>query len=130
MAKIKEETIIDILKIFVNNRVKHDREVSEIVVPTSDYDKAYKYIEKYNLMKREEVEGKIKLEKLGHDMKIVPYNERAFLVIGDTRTHKDRLMKLGGRFNNSFTNPETDEKVSGWIFSVKRLEDVKKQLNL
>lgn len=57
------------------------------------------------------------------DLQIVDYSEKAFAVVGDTKTIKDDLKKLGGRFNPKLTCG------AGWIFSKKSLDEVQKYLN-
>ena len=51
---------------------------------------------------------------------IVDYSEKAFAVIGDTKSVKDDLKKLGGRFNGKLSCG------AGWIFSNKMREAVEK----
>lgn len=53
---------------------------------------------------------------------IVDYSEKAFAVTGDTRSIKDELKQLGGRFNAKL------KCGAGWIFSKKVMEDVRKLL--
>ena len=52
-------------------------------------------------------------------IQIVDYSEKAIAVIGETKQHKDKLKELGGSFNPRLSCG------AGWIFSKKRLEDVK-----
>ena len=47
------------------------------------------------------------------------YSEKAIAVIGETKQHKDKLKELGGSFNPRLSCG------AGWIFSKKRLDDVK-----
>ena len=42
------------------------------------------------------------------------YNERAFVVRGNTRKYKEELKKLGGRWNPNLKNGP------GWIFSIRQ----------
>ena len=49
-------------------------------------------------------------------IKIFDYSDKAIAVIGDTRSIKDTLKSLGGRFNARLSCG------AGWIFS-KRMED-------
>lgn len=51
---------------------------------------------------------------------IVDYSDKAFAVIGDTKSVKDDLKKLGGRFNGKLSCG------AGWIFSNKMREAVEK----
>ena len=52
-------------------------------------------------------------------IQVVDYSEKAIAVIGETKQHKDKLKELGGSFNPRLSCG------AGWIFSKKRLEDVK-----
>ena len=52
---------------------------------------------------------------------VTDYSEKAFVVSGElTRTHKDSLRSLGGKFNKHLKG----EVTIGWIFSKKRQEEV------
>ena len=51
---------------------------------------------------------------------IVDYSDKAFAVIGDTKSVKDDLKRLGGRFNGKLSCG------AGWIFSNKMREAVEK----
>jgi hypothetical protein len=55
-------------------------------------------------------------------IQFIDYSEKAFAVIGDTKTIKDTLHNLGGSFNARLSCGP------GWIFSKKRMEDVKAAL--
>lgn len=61
------------------------------------------------------------------DLFIHDYSERSIAVFGsDTKTHKDTLKELGGKFNPALTDPKNPEsKAAGWIFSKSKLEQVK-----
>jgi hypothetical protein len=48
-------------------------------------------------------------------LEIVDYTEKSVAVFGDTKSFKEELLKLGGKFNGSLTR--NGEKVAGWIFS-------------
>lgn len=56
-------------------------------------------------------------------IQFVDYSEKAFVVIGDTKPIKEKLKELGGSFNFRLTCG------AGWIFSKKKLEEVKKALS-
>lgn len=58
------------------------------------------------------------------NLRIIDYSERSFAVIGDTKPIKDTLRMLGGSFNSRLTCG------IGWIFSKRRLDAVKNELNL
>lgn len=51
---------------------------------------------------------------------IVDYSDKAFAVVGDTKSVKDELKKMGGRFNSKLSCG------AGWIFPNKSREDVKR----
>jgi hypothetical protein len=61
---------------------------------------------------------------------ILPYSERSFIVIGETKNIKDQLKNAGGRFNRFLTHPQNGNKVAGWVFPTKQLESVIALLNL
>lgn len=55
------------------------------------------------------------------NIEIHDYTEKSFIVIGDTKSIKDDLKMIGGRFNPNLTLE--GERVAGWVFSKnKRLE--------
>lgn len=56
------------------------------------------------------------------------YTERSDAVIGAvdreaTRPFKAQLARLGGKFNGSLRDDRTNERVPGWIFSIKSSQD-------
>lgn len=51
---------------------------------------------------------------------IIDYSEKAFAVVGDTKSVKEELKKMGGRFNPKLSCG------CGWIFSNKVREDVER----
>lgn len=61
---------------------------------------------------------------------IYPYTEKSFVVVGDTKPLKDELVKLFNcRFNAYLQSKENaEQKVKGWVFSLKCYEDLKKFL--
>lgn len=56
-------------------------------------------------------------------LEIVDYSEKAIAVFGDTKTIKDELKKLGGKFNPALKH--NGEKRAGWIFSKKQADKVR-----
>lgn len=56
-------------------------------------------------------------------LEIVDYSEKAVAVFGDTKSIKEQLKELGGRFNPSL-NYNGDRR-AGWIFSKKQADKVK-----
>ena len=57
------------------------------------------------------------------DVEFVDYSEKAFVVIGDTKPIKDKLKKLGGKFNFRLSCG------AGWVFPKTKYESVKEALN-
>ena len=53
---------------------------------------------------------------------IIDYSDKAFAVIGETKPIKDKLYAAGGKFNYNL------KCGAGWIFSKKRLTEVKELL--
>lgn len=54
---------------------------------------------------------------------IEDYTAKSFVVRGDTKPHKDKIMQLGGKWVNNLTDKKKDEKFGAWIFwSAKRDE--------
>jgi hypothetical protein len=61
------------------------------------------------------------------NIELVKYSDYSYALFGtDTIKIKDKLDLLGCRYNKFLTDPKTGEKRPGWIFSNKRLDDVKK----
>lgn len=63
-------------------------------------------------------------------IRIVAYSEKSFAIFGDTKPIKDELKALGGKFNPNLTDPDNGERVAGWIFSVKKYDQVMTTLNI
>lgn len=57
-------------------------------------------------------------------IRIVKYTDKSFAVIGDTRHLKEEMKKNWGSFCSGLK--VDGESVKGWVFSNKRLEDIKK----
>lgn len=57
-------------------------------------------------------------------VKIVDYSEKSFAIIGDTKSIKETIKELGGRFNRNLTCGP------GWIFQKSKLDAVKQRLSL
>ncbi|MDR0575251.1 MAG: hypothetical protein LBG96_14745 [Tannerella sp.] len=58
----------------------------------------------------------------------VDYSEKALAVFGDTRSVKDQLKALGGRFNPKLSHE--GEKKAGWIFSKTKENDLRDLLTV
>lgn len=67
--------------------------------------------------------GDTEISPVSNAIEIVDYSEKAIAVFGDTKTVKDQLKSLGGRFNPSLNY--NGEKRAGWIFSKKQADKVK-----
>ena len=52
------------------------------------------------------------------------YTEKSFVVLGDTRPHKENIKKLGGKWNSRLR----DNKM-GWIFPMSKRDSVEKYIN-
>ncbi len=87
----------------------------------------YKVIEpkaKKSSVKPEKVEAAKEVEAVTVEgLEIVDYSEKAIAVFGGTKTIKEQLKELGGRFNPSLNY--NGEKRAGWIFSKKKADEVR-----
>lgn len=87
----------------------------------------YKVIEpkaKKRSVKPEKVEKAKEVEAVTVEgLEIVDYSEKAIAVFGETKSIKDELKKLGGKFNSSLKY--NGEKRAGWIFSKKQAGKVR-----
>ena len=52
------------------------------------------------------------------------YTGKSFVVLGDTRPHKENIKKLGGKWNSRLK----DNKM-GWIFPMSKRDSVEKYIN-
>jgi hypothetical protein len=59
---------------------------------------------------------------------IVDYSEKAVAIFGDTKTIKEQLSALGGRFNLRLTL--NGKKCAGWIFQKSKEQDLRQLVNL
>ena len=67
--------------------------------------------------------GDTEISPVSNAIEIVDYSEKAIAVFGDTKTVKDQLKSLGGRFNPSLKH--NGAKRAGWIFSKKQTDKVR-----
>jgi hypothetical protein len=89
-----------------------------------------KFIEQYaftagdesNICVKLPADAKITSEAITGDFIIVDYSEKALAVFGDTRSIKDRLKALGGRFNPKLTHEGA--KKAGWVFSKSKEQEL------
>ena len=98
------------------------------------YDKPFQLIEKKGSPKQGEPSKEANEVKASEPvvtvegLEIVDYSEKAIAVFGDTKTIKDELKKLGGKFNPALKY--NGEKRAGWIFSKKQADKVRALLAL
>jgi hypothetical protein len=64
-----------------------------------------------------------KMEVKAGEVQIIDYSDKAIAVIGDTKSIKDKLKELGGRFNFRLSCGP------GWIFKKSDLQKIQKALN-
>lgn len=57
------------------------------------------------------------------EIHIENYTEKSFVVLGDTKPHKDNIKKLGGKWNSRLR----DNKM-GWIFPMSKKESVEEYI--
>ena len=62
--------------------------------------------------------------QLKADIFLIEYTDKALAVFGDTKSIKDQLKQIGGRFNAYLTY--NGEKRAGWIFPKTKSEELKK----
>jgi hypothetical protein len=88
-------------------------------------------IERYALIAGDEANICVKVretkaETETADFIIVDYSEKAIAVFGDTKSIKDKLKALGGRFNPKLTHE--GEKIAGWIFPKSKEQSLRNLL--
>jgi hypothetical protein len=54
------------------------------------------------------------------------YTEKSFVVRGDTKSHKESLKLLHGKWNASLTDKSTGERFGGWIYPMGKKDSVDK----
>ena len=93
------------------------------------YDKPFQIIEKKESKKQSEPMDEPNESKAAEPvavpegLEIVDYSEKAIAVFGDTKSIKDELKALGGKFNHALKN--NGEKRAGWIFPKKQADKVR-----
>lgn len=65
--------------------------------------------------------------KSNNGLRLVKYSEKAYALFGETKPLKDKLKDIGGKFNPYLK--ENGEKSPGWIFSAKKLDQLKELVN-
>jgi len=58
------------------------------------------------------------------DIYIENYSEKSFVVLGETKPHKENIKKLGGKWNSRLRNNKM-----GWIFPMSKRDSVEKYIN-
>lgn len=93
-------------------------------IKVSDEYKVIKPKVKKSSIKPEKAEEAKEVESVAAEgLEVVDYSEKAIAIFGDTKTVKDQLKSLGGRFNPSLKH--NGVKRAGWIFSKKQTDKVK-----
>lgn len=93
------------------------------------FDKPFQIIEKKESKKQSEPMDEPNESKAAEPvavpegLEIVDYSEKAIAVFGETKTIKEELKKLGGKFNPALKY--NGEKRAGWIFSKKQADKVR-----
>lgn len=93
------------------------------------YDKPFQIIENKGSKKQVEPSSDANEVKpsepvvISEGLEIVDYSEKAIAVFGETKSIKDELKKLGGKFNPALKY--NGEKRAGWIFSKKQADKVR-----
>lgn len=93
------------------------------------YDKPFQIIEKKESKKQSEPMDEPNESKAAEPvavpegLEIVDYSEKAIAVFGDTKSIKEELKALGGKFNHALKN--NGEKRAGWIFPKKQADKVR-----
>ena len=68
----------------------------------------------------------IPTESVTGDFTIVDYSEKSIAVFGDTKSIKEQLAALGGRFNKYLT--QNDQKCAGWVFPKSKKAELQQLL--
>ncbi len=77
---------------------------------------------------KEEVKQVQKNEDSPNDLIIAKYSEKAGVIYGNTKPHKDELKSFGCRFNPRL---KIEEKiVIGWVFQISKFDEIKKHFKL
>ena len=84
--------------------------------------------EESNICVKAQVIANTSPETVTGNFLIVDYSEKALAVFGDTRSIKDELKALGGRFNPKLTHEDT--KKAGWIFLKSKEQELRNLLTI
>lgn len=92
-----------------------------------DYDRPYQITEKKernnNQANNPKQSEEVKPVESVSGFEIVDYSEKAIAVFGDTKSIKEELKAIGGKFNPALKN--NGEKRAGWIFPKKQADKVR-----
>lgn len=55
---------------------------------------------------------------------LIQYSEKSIAVLGNTKPFRKELYYLGGKYNRNLTDPETKEKIPGWIFPNSKTDEI------
>lgn len=95
-----------------------------------DYDRPYQITEKKernnNQTNNPNQSKEVKPVESVSGFEIVEYSEKSIAVFGDTKSIKEELKAIGGKFNPALKN--NGEKRAGWIFPKKQADKVRELL--
>lgn len=95
-----------------------------------DYDRPYQITEKKernnNQANNPNQSKEVKPVESVSGFEIVEYSEKSIAVFGDTKSIKEELKAIGGKFNPALKN--NGEKRAGWIFPKKQADKVRELL--
>lgn len=60
---------------------------------------------------------------------LVVYSEKCLALFGDTKSVKDQLKAIGGRYNPNLRPFGNDTKAPGWVFSKNKRAEIEKIIN-
>lgn len=132
------DNLMNVIRLFVDNRINANSQRSEIVVPTSEYEKAALLVKKYDNLKLQQLNEKDLQERLvkkerkskkERPIRIAKYSDKTFVLTGDTTEIRKILMSLDGNYNPYIRNPETGKMEPGWIFPSDKINEVKEKIN-
>lgn len=86
------------------------------------------YLESNTNITKQETEPSLQFESEHLAFDLVEYSEKAIALFGDTKTIKDLLKSMGGKFNPQLTH--NGEKRAGWIFQPSKRAELETIINL
>ena len=60
------------------------------------------------------------------NIQIEDYSDKSFVVRGDTRDFRNKLVEMGGKWNSRLTDKKTSEKFGAWLFWTEKRPKVQK----